>query len=69
MAGFATNFQSLKSNGAIPDIDEKSLPQNVRDVIETLSDAEIDALGRIAKQTGSYVTLHNRDHQFAVTGL
>jgi hypothetical protein len=69
MADFAQNFKSLKDNKVIPDIDESAIPQNVRDVISTLTPEEIKALGRIAQATGSHVTLHNTEYHFAVCGL
>ena len=69
MANFQTNFSRLKKDGAIPDIDESVLSPSVRQVIDNLTDDEVNVLIKISKGANAHLALHNKDHRFIVAGL
>jgi hypothetical protein len=71
MADFQANFTNLKNYGIIPDnIDESTLPSNVRNVIENLTPEEIKVLQKISDNTGSHLSLHHKNSfPFSVCGL
>lgn len=62
MAGFAQNFQKLKSKGIIPtDTEQGDLNGSVVQAINGLTDAQIDLLEQIATTAQAHIFLHEAE--------
>jgi len=67
---FDENFAYLRENGVIPpEYPAASVPQEVKEVIASLSQAEMDRFRDICLQTHSFIYLHDHGPRGTSIGL
>jgi hypothetical protein len=66
---FESKFATLKDRGVLPEFDDQHLSEAMKQVINDLTEEEMEFLVRLCQRTSSHLYLHESERGVVVMGL